>query len=315
MLHFSCHTKEGFESGSPCCCCRSGLPRRGTPELERVLRLMGVGDELLALGDAHRLRIGRNVPMAIGDGTFCYPSPIYNHVRWLWQQPVFPDDLEWVISYPGHRPYCDYELMISTAQERYGRVNGWRHAFKLLGRKYWRRNYRATPAPVVLTGRELMSGAAAVLHKSDKPVVLIEPDIKPGASPNKLWPLERYQTVVDARSDRVNFVQFGRSLQHVHALRPQDFRHAMAVLANSAAYLGNEGGLHHAAAAVGKPAVVIFGGYINPSVTGYDFHRNLFVECEDEGCIDSTPAGQAALLAISVEEVIAALDAVLENRL
>jgi len=36
-----------------------------------------------------------------------------------------------------------------------------------------------------------------------------------------------------------------------------------------------EGGLHHAAAALGRPAVVIFGHFIDPEVTGYHGHKNL----------------------------------------
>lgn len=274
---------------------------------------MGVGDELLALGDAHRLHLARTAPVAIGNGERAFPSTVCDYVPWLWQgQDAQPANLEWVLSYPGHRPYCDYELMISTAQERYGRVADWRHAFRLLGRKYWRRDYRATPAPVVLTRDEEKAGA--IILPVNKPVMVLGPGIKLGASSNKAWPLDRYQAVVNARADRINFVQFGRVVDGAFPLKPRAFRHALAVLKASSGYLGNEGGLHHAAAAVGKPAVVIFGGYINPSVTGYDFHRNLFVECEDEGCIDLTPAGEAALLAISVEEVIAALDAVVGER-
>jgi hypothetical protein len=40
-------------------------------------------------------------------------------------------------------------------------------------------------------------------------------------------------------------------------------------------YVGHEGGLHHAAAAVRLPAVVIFGGFITPAVTGYAEQVNL----------------------------------------
>lgn len=34
--------------------------------------------------------------------------------------------------------------------------------------------------------------------------------------------------------------------------------------------------MHHAAAALGIPAVVIFGGYVSPAQTGYAAQMNLF---------------------------------------
>ena len=41
-------------------------------------------------------------------------------------------------------------------------------------------------------------------------------------------------------------------------------------------FLGHEGGFAHAAAALSKPAVVIYGGWIPPEVTGYEFHENIY---------------------------------------
>jgi ADP-heptose:LPS heptosyltransferase len=58
-------------------------------------------------------------------------------------------------------------------------------------------------------------------------------------------------------------------------IRTNSFREAIAVLKASTLYVGPEGGLHHASAAVGTKAVVVFGGYISPKTTGYDFHECL----------------------------------------
>lgn len=274
---------------------------------------MGIGDELMALGDAARLRGNRDIRVAIGDGKKLYWSPLYDHVTWLWRSGErIPDDAHWIVSFPGNRPYCDYERMIREARERFGwksRMGG-REAFQLLRRKYWRHSYHAFPAPVILTREEYAKGAA-LTSSFKKPVILIEPNIKLGAPENKRWPFGRYQKVVKARKDRVQFVQFGRPLlDGVVSLPAMPIRSVLGLLFSIEGYLGNEGGLHHAAAAVGTPGVVVFGGYINPSVTGYQLHQNLFVQSEDEGCL-STPAGQAALAAITVDEVVAALDRVL----
>ena len=54
-------------------------------------------------------------------------------------------------------------------------------------------------------------------------------------------------------------------------------------------YFGPEGGFHHAAAALNKKAVVIFGGFIDPLVTGYDFHNNIYVD------IDGSPCGSRVI--------------------
>jgi ADP-heptose:LPS heptosyltransferase len=67
----------------------------------------------------------------------------------------------------------------------------------------------------------------------------------------------------------------GPPLEGVKFLDTETFTEALSWMAASEGYIGPEGGLHHAAAAFGKPAVVVFGGYIHPNVTGYDFHENL----------------------------------------
>jgi ADP-heptose:LPS heptosyltransferase len=55
------------------------------------------------------------------------------------------------------------------------------------------------------------------------------------------------------------------------------------VLANAKACVLPEGAMHHACAALNTPAVVIYGGYISPAVTGYDTQTSLFTG-GDLGC-------------------------------
>ena len=40
-------------------------------------------------------------------------------------------------------------------------------------------------------------------------------------------------------------------------------------------FVGTDGGLHHAAAALGIPSVVIWSGFTSPKHLGYDFHTNI----------------------------------------
>ena len=42
--------------------------------------------------------------------------------------------------------------------------------------------------------------------------------------------------------------------------------------------------MHHAAAATSCKAVVIFGGHISPEITGYDFHKIIYVDLPNSPC-------------------------------
>ncbi len=111
--------------------------------------------------------------------------------------------------------------------------------------------------------------------------VLLEPNLKPGASPNKDWGWARWQTLADtlARGGQ-RVAQFAppgaRLLAGIEPIRTPGFRAACAVLAHARLAILPEGGLHHAAAALGTPSIVLFGGFISPAQTGYPHQANLF---------------------------------------
>jgi ADP-heptose:LPS heptosyltransferase len=88
-------------------------------------------------------------------------------------------------------------------------------------------------------------------------------------------------------------------------LKAPDFRHALAVMERAALYIGPEGGLHHGAAAVGTKAVVLFGAWIPPQVTGYDSHINIATgkAC---GSLKACPHCAEAMASISVDQVFEA---------
>jgi hypothetical protein len=128
---------------------------------------------------------------------------------------------------------------------------------------------------------------------------------KGGGGANKQWP--HWQEFFDRRIEigvphRVLFYEMREA---------PTFRHACAILERSIGYVGHEGGLHHAAAALGKRAVVVFGGYISPDVTGYANHKNLYVAADKYplGCGTVTPCDhcRAAMEVISVEQVVEAV--------
>lgn len=191
-------------------------------------------------------------------------------------------DVEWIAHYPGKRRYCT-----------------------LVGGK--RRQWRFTPH-TQRVGEIFFDVGEALLAQamSSASYVIIESAVKRTAS-NKQWPVERYQQVareLQAAGHRV--LQFNDGLADVPVIRMSDFRRAMAALSSARLFIGPEGGLHHAAAALGVPAVVLFGGFISPEVTGYESHVNLFTG-DDMGCgmIDPCSHCRAAMSRITVDQVVA----------
>ena len=109
-------------------------------------------------------------------------------------------------------------------------------------------------------------------------MVLIEPNIKSNASPNKLWGFDKCQILVNS-NPHVPWVQIGPSqnrwLTNVRKEVTPTFRDAVVKMWKIKAFVSPEGGIHHAAAALGINGVVIFGEMTSPLNTGYDFHVNL----------------------------------------
>lgn len=171
-----------------------------------------------------------------------------------------------------------------------------------------------SPGQVMLTTPE--KNWAASMTKNYSPFVYIEPGVKGTVSgDNKSWGWDRYQTVVDRLGEKITFVQGGpagtRVLKGARFIPTETIRQALSILRCSVAYCGNEGAMHHAAAAFNKPAVVLFGGFISPDCTGYPGHTNLWVPHQDypHGCGMMTNCQHCrdSMNSISTEEVITAL--------
>lgn len=148
--------------------------------------------------------------------------------------------------------------------------------------------------------------------------VIVEPHVKARA-PNKQWPWARWQRLVYLlASAGVQVTQLGphgtRVLDAVEFIPTDSFRIAAAVLSKARAAILPEGALHHAAAACGVPAVVIFGGFISPKVTGYDGHWNIFTGGVACGNRRPCPHCASAMARIQPEQVMTAALELLEHR-
>lgn len=169
----------------------------------------------------------------------------------------------------------------------------------------WKR-WSIEPGELYLSEEEHAFGS---LHSGK---ILIEPNTKvPGS--NKAWIEGRWQELVDRGGDFVQVGPLGTTpLDGVDFVETSSFRLACSVLAKSRAFVGPEGGLHHAAAALSVPAVVLFSEFISPDFTGYKAHRNL--RHASGSCGSRVPCAgcRASMEAISVDEVSRNLQEILK---
>lgn len=257
---------------------------------------MGMGDEILAAGEAEVLfRADPSRPVAICNR--------HGEPRWhpVWEHNPAIATPEYIASGApvqsinngvGCRPYIGYPFTAARGM----RFTQWR-ARDHVGRIY-------------LTPDELAAGRS--IRETVGPFLMIEPDVKPDTTPNKSWGLEKFAAVVKALPD-VRFVRAHgdecRRFELVLNVHTKSFREACGVLAASDGYVGTEGGFHHAAAALRKPAVVIFGGFISPKTTGYDTHINLCDKGPKSPCGRWRPCGHCedAMHRITVDRVVEAV--------
>lgn len=255
---------------------------------------MGFGDEILASGMARGAR-GRGKLAAFGNGTRIIWGP--NAAEVFKNNPNIAKpgseklngSLEWFAHYHGRRLYNRQDP----------KANRWIFNY----------DFHAQPGELFFTSGELFFLASKV----GEGFVLIEPNLpwhKPSAV-NKQWDVQRFQEVANAlvgAGREVIQLEYPRARYYLSGVRKiptRSAREAFAILSRAGLFVGHEGGMHHAAAALGVAAVVIFGGFIPPQVTGYPWHANL-TGGADEACGWKKPCDHCrkALAAITVEEVL-----------
>ncbi len=271
---------------------------------------MGYGDEIMAAGEARRLQQAGD-PRAV--------AVLDRHGRPRWH-PIWDGNprlarpeavarglaVRTITNGPGCRPYVDYARM---GAEFAAVFPGRPFTTKLCDpRLPWRYTaWRASPGELFQVPR-----------REPGNYVVIEPRIKAGASPNKDWGWARWQALLRRRRD-LDWVQLGaggtRIVDGARHVATTDFRAACAVLAGARAAVLPEGGLHHAAAALNVPAVVVFGAMTSPANTGYDSHVNLFDPLGGESpCGQRVPCDHCAraMAAIAPADVADHLERILD---
>jgi ADP-heptose:LPS heptosyltransferase len=253
------------------------------------------GDDIMTTGFVRDLKTRfPKKKILIGDGEREYLSPIFLHNPNI-THGVFlkkNDDAIWLKDYPHHRLYINY-----------ARSTKYRQVF---------RKFKPLRGKLYLTASEIASAKRAL--KERRSFVVIEPNVQGACGrTNKDWGFEKWQKVVDQLRLKTDFVQLGRkdvlSLNGVTRIVTKDFRAAAAVLSLAKLFVGTEGGLHHAAAALNVKGVVIFGGRTSPQTTGYLGHTNLYVKGPKSPCgrISSCDHCKKCLEKISVKNVVEAI--------
>ena len=138
-------------------------------------------------------------------------------------------------------------------------------------------NFRAVPGELYFTEDEQKAAKAACKGLHD--FIILEPNTKDTFSKgNKKWSWGRWQQLADRLREDYTVAQFDygeRMLDGVKQIKAKTFRTGCACLELCDLFIGSEGGLHHACAALGTKAVVLWSGYSHPLQLGYADHFNL----------------------------------------
>jgi len=216
--------------------------------------VIGWGDELIATGQARVLQETNRGKVIVQDRNGAQRE----HAMWHGNPRIAlrsdrPHKPQYLANGPGVRPYIATKSDVQW---------GWKE-------------FACPPGEIYFTPDEIAHARVCT------PGVVIEPNCKQKASPNKDWGLARWiELVALMRAAGLRPTQLGsfgtRLIPGAEMIETPGFRFACAVLAKAKAAVLPEGGLHHAAAALKVPAVVIFGGFISPAQTGYAGQVSLF---------------------------------------
>ena len=242
---------------------------------------MSFGDEIMASGHA-RVAVDRAGPMSVAVIIDKFGRPRWNDLwfglPFIQQRQVSAELAKWdtrnvikVVNGPGARPYIAYPFTRQKGQ----RWTKWR-ANDHVG--------RIELKPIEIRYAVDHIGLASVYDKSVKRL-LIEPNVARDGNPNKQWGKTNWLRLVKEikmAHPGIELFQVGSDQKQmailgdlVRFIQTPTFRHGAAVLNFMDGAILPEGGLHHAAAALGKKAVVLFGPCTSPSTTGYDTHINI----------------------------------------
>lgn len=156
------------------------------------------------------------------------------------------------------------------------------HILELLGKRVGLENPLARPS-IFLSKREK---EACLLPESEKPWVGIQSTGLSLWTDNKNWGVESFREVASLLREKVSLVQFGQGSDpelpvDLNLQGNLSIREVFIALRQCSLFIGQEGFLMHAAKSVDTQSVIIYGGFLAPSQTGYNSNTNLYsaVDC------------------------------------
>jgi ADP-heptose:LPS heptosyltransferase len=121
--------------------------------------------------------------------------------------------------------------------------------------------------------------------------IVIEPQSNDEYTVNKLYSLQKWQTVVDELvKSGETVIQIGKATKDfvltntINLTGKTNFREAASIISRSKLFVSSEGGLMHASNAVGIKSVILFTGFIHPKMTGYPENKNIWIGQDHGPC-------------------------------
>lgn len=127
---------------------------------------------------------------------------------------------------------------------------------------------------------------------NEKNHIVFCPSGKQGFSANrKEWGIVNFQEVINELSTKTLITQVGLEsdplLDKVYDRRHLDIRQTAGLIKKSTLFVGLEGGLMHLAKSVGTRSLIIYGGVIDPNISGYNENINVFNKVNCSPCFNS----------------------------
>ncbi len=250
---------------------------------------MGFGDAIMATNLARGLH-AQGKFAAFGNGQTIkwtgYCEDIFKHNPNIARPGMEgQDNLVWFPHYKKNLTYCTYD------------------GYKC---KYiWNYEFKAQPG-------EMFFPVCERRFALPESFIVIEPNVvwDRAVHVNKDWGEGKYEKLAKALMKRghvvVQCIHNGsrRKIPGAQYILTGKCRDAIEIMAHASLFIGPEGANHHAAAAVGIPAIIIWGGWSPVQTMGYESHINL-TGGSTEACGNTSRCGHCrdAFNRITVDEV------------
>lgn len=236
---------------------------------------MGFGDWVMASAAAEAAPVGRRA--VFGDGKTPHWSIVWENNPKI--AGTAGKDTFWVPDYPGHRPYIK-------------RFEPGRYVFD--------ESFRAPYGRIYISPQERDWAAAQI--KGD--YIIVEPYVKENVPGLKLGLNKAWNGWDELLKFDYPWLQIGDRPAKTRQVITGNIRKALAMVAGAKLVVTTDGMLHHAAAALGIPAVVLWGGVVSPKILGYPTHFNVWNGAKSCGSFaEICPHCREAMDSISVDQV------------